>query len=455
MKKLAIILCVMMVSAMVLPFAVSATPFGITQNPAVSMQTTAPTIDGTISSGEWTASAQLNEKTFGYYGTTYQQLTGSGNAYFAYTADGLYVAIDYTDLHDSYSVQVYNDNGDAGEVLMYADPAAKDYHVNSDFGDAVFPTQTSDGKTLDYYVSPGGTFVDHDGVEAPGGTKATYVFRNSLLDLIYTSNTLIPAEGKSDRTDGMYDNSVWNGDVFAVSVDLQKKFANKYAEDTGATGVNVTAPHYTFGVKSDGTVMTAAVLYKPSDEAGTGSIDSSTDISSAVNAKGSITADKLVIEAMIPWTQLASDSTKTAANYGLDFTYDAAEISADGVSHGAAITYYDRYMDEDVGDEDILGRFITTAEVTASGDSGSSTSGFRSGDMGITLNTKGSAATSDTTTAKSGATTTKSANTKKASGNSNGGSSSGAAQTFDAGIAVAVGALAVSAVGIYYSKKRK
>lgn len=450
MKKFAIILSVLMLSAMVLPFAVAASPFHINENPAVSMQTTAPTIDGTISAGEWTASADLNEDTMGYYGTTYQLLTGSGKAYFAYTAEALYVAIDYTDQHHAYYVQTYDEQGNTGKTVVYIDPAAKDFDLYAT--PPVFPTQTGDGQALDYYVKPDGTFIGHDGNPAPEGTSPSIAYKDSTSGLLVTENnvgnTIIPSTGHVEGENGMYDNSYWDGDVFAFSISPNGKLSNE-----------AIAPQYTFGVKADGSVMTAAVIYQKTASEEEKSIAESTDITSTVTAKGSTSADKYVLEAMIPWTQIASDCNKTATNYGISATFDAAEMSADGASHTASITIYDRYMDDEIGEEDIFGRFITTATTNSSGVAGSSSSGTYVGDMGLVLNNKGASAgpasqnnknNNNNSNNNSGTVTTKAASTNKKSG-----SGTSSAQTFDAGIAVAVGALAVSAVGIYYTKKRK
>jgi len=442
MKKTAVILCVLLLCAMVLPFTASAATWYIIDNDPIDMDKKAPTLDGVISADEgWSNKADFNEDTVGYFGLPNQYLSGSGNMYFAYTDEGLYFAMDYTDLGAAYCVKFYDEEGNGTHVAVYADANAANYTAS----DGGFPATTPDGKAVDYYL------VDNYTMNVPDVTFPCAAYWRSSLDQYYTNNTLEYSNDVDYLDQG---NAGWNGDVFVFSIDplglLEEEGFNT------EKGIN-----YAIGVTQTGSLKVAHVMSS-----------SDGDVTDACQGKGVINGNKMTFEIMIPWDLIAEHANTEAGVLGLDHNFTAEELAADGATHRGTVIYYDRFYSDDIGDTDTWGVFALVCALTADGTPGYLTSGFSVKEMGLILkNAAASAPESETendsesqpesgdttssgnggaaTTTKNGSTTTK----PQSSGNKSTGGSS--AQTFDAGIAAAIGALAVSAIGIGYSRKRK
>jgi len=433
----------LLLCSMVLPFTASASTWYINGIDPINMSKTAPTLDGVISADEgWSKEdAVLSEDTVGYFGLPNQYLSGSGNMYFAYTDEGLYFAMDYTDLGAAYCVKFYDEEGNGAYVAVYADANAANYTAS----DGGFPATTPDGKAVDYYL------VDNYTMNVPDVTFPCGAYWRSSLDQYFTNNTL----EYSDDIDYLDQGSAaWSGDVFVLSLDPLGLLESEGFIDE--KGVN-----YAIGVASDGSVKVGLV-----------NSTADTDVSDSCKGKGIIDNNKmhLSLEVMIPWEIIAEGANLKAAEVGLDHSFTAEELAADSVEHRATIIYYDRFFSDDIDDIDTWGRFITVCVETSDGHPGYGTSGDVVKCMALKLKTAEASAPVDSessedsqsesgdttssgnggaTTTKNGSTTTKSQNSGK---KSSGGSS---AQTFDAGIAAAIGALAVSAIGIGYSRKRK
>ena len=174
---------------------------------------------------------------------------------------------------------------------------------------------------------------------------------------------------------------------------------------------------------------------------------------------------------------------------GLSTEATLEEVTAEGALHRATINWQDRFLDEEAEMVDTWGRYITTCRQTAAGTPGHE---LDVASFGLKLQMGGEGSTpvvtdpvvtdpvdtdpstadpadsntdkpadstkpgettkKDDVTTKKPTGTTKPASTKKPTTTTN---KDTATQTFDAGIAVALGALATSALGVVYSKKRK
>lgn len=422
MKKLAIVLCVLMLSAMVLPFTVSATPFHVDANPAFNMPKASPSVDGSISSGEgWSSPVKFNEDTVGYYGGPSSILTGSGNMYFAYDDNGLYFAMEYTDLGAGYCVKVFNyGNNVDGRTIVVADANAGSYKAEA----GAFPTALPNGEPINYYVA--GKDVTPS-LDSTIDYALAYWFSTGEKDV---SNSILACDDEDYISDDGA--AVWNGDVFRLALNP----LNKGAAADAARG-------YAIGIDGSNNVLVAD--------------PNNADISSTCTAKGSIASDGMscVFEVMIPWTQIAAD-------YGVD----EAELKADTATYTASVIYYDRFLDPYVGDNDDCGRYITVNKTgttgTTNGDMGLSFGGQSATVVNVETDTDTQRVVEDSDSAKEDTkdpskdtTTAKPGSTTKAPSKSNNSGSKDSAQTFDAGIAVAVGCMAVSAIGIGYTVKRK
>ena len=455
MKKLAIVLCVVLIAAMVLPLSVSAATWYIKENAPITVSKVAPTIDGTISADEgWSNKAIIDESTLGYFGLPNQLLTGSGEMYFAYSDEGLYFGMTYTELGSAYCVKFYYVDGDTdGEpgnakyMAVYADENAPSYEAEP----GKFPTTTPDGYALDYYR------IDDYTTSAGHGTHplcvywtTSYVWYSGAINNIQTSDAVDEFLNPGDAG--------WNGDVFTLALDPLGQFLSEGF-------LMEKAPRYAVGLFADNT----ARVYLTESTA-------DKDLSDVCKGSCKINGNKMCFEVMIPWDEIVEDYNTFAGVAGLSHTFTKDELIADGATHTAQVAYYDRYYSEEIADVDNWGIYAIVPTTTVDGYPGNSTSGFNIKCHGLTLNmsdpsnsgndttgatdeTSGSSDSNATTTAaggnnssnnKNSATTTKAAGTGGKSGGNN-----SSAQTFDAGIAVAIGALAASGIGIVYSRKRK
>ena len=396
MKKFSAILACVLVLVMTLAMTVSAGPHGVVENDPVTVPTGTPTVDGTVGNNEgWSTAALMNAETCGYFWRQ-NPLTSDGQILFAVDEEGFY----------------------------YAGKITENLHaVNEITGEEVIDTN--------YFIYS----TDEDWIDV-------------------------------DASDPSFHYG-YDGDVFGLLIDplgqmLEYGFTNDYT------------PWYLIGLFEGD----QAKMYRQKVNSG--------DITDQVKVAGHATANGWEFEAMIPWDIIIADIE--AITYG-DVVLTVDQLIADGAQHKVAGMYQDRFMDEEAGEVATWGRFVTVPTSQADGTPGHMGSGDVVQSCGITLNVsnalKGPSA-DDTTTAADGNDTTTAASdggddtevvtdasgnavtdasgnkvtqkvnkttTKKATtGTSTGGN---AAQTFDIGIAVALGALATSGIGFVATKKRK
>ncbi len=404
MKRFSAILATVLVLAMTFAMTVSAGPHGVVENPTISVPTAAPTVDGTVGGNEgWSTAALMNAETCGYFWRQ-NPLTSDGNIFFAVSEEGFYFAAKIT------------------ENL----PA-----VNEITGEEVVDTN--------YFIySTGEDWIDVD----------------------------------ADDPTAHYG---YDGDVFCLMLDPMGAMLD-YGFNSDYT------PWYMVGL-FEGNV---AKMYRQKINKG--------DITDQVKVAGQATANGWEFEAMIPWDVVIKDIEDIT--YG-DVVLTKAELLADGAIHKAAGMYQDRFNDEEAGEVATWGRFITVPTTQADGTPGHAGSGDTVMGCGIVLQVAGAAnnggnnnggdnggnnAGNDTTTAANNGgdateteivevtdekgnvvtdasgnkvtqkVTVKSTTKKATTGTTTGGN---AAQTFDIGIAVALGALATSGIGLVAAKKRK
>ena len=454
MKKSIILLCVVLCLATILPLSASAAAWRIDENPIIVLPNTVPTIDGVINDNEgWSQSGWLNEMSaIGAWNTN--PLTGTIEFNFAYSPEGLYVAAHVVEIGAAYIVRYYDEDGFTAYDAVFADPNAGSYTCTP----GGYPSHTPDGDSIDYYL------VDPATTSAPVG-----IVPKNCFTYTFSGNSFQLASGEDD-IDGEYS---FNGDVIGISIDLLGAW-----EADGFLSNTDYLPQYNFSLFEDGSVKVAR-----------GTSTNNGEITEMCKAAGTQTADGAVFEVMIPWEVIVEDQNDLGAILGLSTEFTIEDVTAPGAVHRASVLWQDRFFDEEAGQVDTWSRWITVCQTTAAG-----TRGYNSAiaSMGLKLQISGGTDTpavtdpvvtdpatpdsadsntpetkpagpnnsdsDDTTstkvpeTTKKGVTTTKPASTKKTTTTTN---KDTATQTFDAGIAVALGALATSALGAVYSKKRK
>lgn len=395
MKKFGLVLSLVLVFAMTLSMAVSAGPNGIVENPPIAVPKVSPTVDGNIDAAEgWSSPAYMNTNTLGYYWST-NPLTMDGTVYFAYDSEGLYFSAN---------------------------------------------------------IVEGLSAIDMNGDDVEGLNQFNY------------------STGSDNLDNGKY---AFNGDVFGLSVDPLGAMLN-----ASFTGNEDYAPIY-FVSLFEGNVAKMA----------RGKVNEG-EITEDVKVAGHTTDNGWTFEAFIPWDIILADVSA--------ITFDEVNVTKDELLESgslvrAAALYQDRFYDEEQGDVATWGRYITVLKELPTGTPGEKSSGDDVKSMGLTLfldntdkytgttgadptkpteppvttapgeqggenggNNNGGAANNGGNGAANnnggnnggGASTTKAANKGAAKGGSS-------AQTFDIGIAVALGALATSGIGFYATKKRK
>ena len=454
MKKLAILLCVVLCAAMMLPLSVSAASWRIDENPVINIPKGTPTIDGNITADEgWSNSGWLNEMSaIGAWSTN--PLTGTIEFNFAYTDAGLYFAANVVEVGSAYMVRYYDADGNTAYDAVFVDPNAGSYTCT----EGGYPSHTTDGDSIDYYL------IDPHTTSAPAG-----VVPKNCFTYTWTGNSFVLASGEDD-----IDNAFsWNGDVIGLSLDLLGAW-----EADGFLSNTDYVPRYDIALFEDGSVKVASEIN-----------GDSRDITVDCQAKGVQTANGATFEVMIPWETIVADQNDLGAVMGLSTEFTVEDVTAEGATHRGAVIWQDRFFDEEAGAADTWSRFITVCSTTAAG-----VPGFNNAvaSMGLKLQMGGEGSTpvvtdpvvtdpvdtdpantnpadsntdkpadstkpgettkKDDVTTKKPTGTTKPASTKKPTTTTN---KDTATQTFDAGIAVALGALATSALGVVYSKKRK
>lgn len=402
MKKLSMLLAAILAFASLLSLSVFADPYEITPNDPVQMPYATPVIDAVIDENEgWSAPALFDNPTVGYF-WAHQTLTTSADLYFAYDDKGIYVAADI---------------------------------VERNFVNA----------------------IDQNGNPAD-----------------YVGNCFIPSTGEDDiNPDGDKNDYGWNGDVFIFAIDPLSQY-----EEMGFMGNSDYTAWYCIGLFEDG----SSRMYRSKVNYG--------EITNQVKLGAKTTEEGWVLEAFIPWEIVCKDAEDLG--FG-DITVSEEDMVKLGATSRATVMYMDRFFDVEGEIVDTWGRYIIVPPYTAAGIAGPSSSGDCVSAYGLTLVNAGSgsdtsADTADTTdtsinteapedtsaapdtaestadsavtekkdtTADKAPVSTKAPTTNKNTATTNKNNTNSSAQTFDAGIAVAIGVLAISAVGIVYIKKRK
>ncbi|MBQ4562484.1 MAG: hypothetical protein IJA55_09175 [Clostridia bacterium] len=412
MKKIiTVLLALLMISIM--SVQIMAGPEGVIENGPIDTPKVSPTVDGNITETEgWSVAASMDYDTLGFFWHV-NPLTFKGTVKFAYDDEYFYYAADLTDgLESVHEI--------TGEVI-------------------------------------------------PAGTN----------EFVYSSGT--------DDIDIKDDGSAfgYNGDVFGMLIDPAGILANN-----GFTGNEDNSPWYMVGL-FEGDV---ARMYREKVNAG--------DITDKVKVAGHKTATGWCLEAGIPWDMIIEDIENIS--YG-DCVIDKAELLSDKSLVRAGAMYHDRFNDPEAGEVATWGCFVTVPSTMADGTPGHMGTGTNVKSLGLNLyleakdqvgedtTASDSTATTDAPATDSGSDTvteetetafvevtddkgnavtdasgnkvtqkvtvkvtskaTAKATTKKATtGTAAGGN---AAQTFDIGIAAAIGSLAVSGIVYKGAKKRK
>ena len=444
MKKAISLLIVLALAATMLSVQVSAATWKIDENPTIELTPSTPTIDGTIDKNEgWSEKAMLDEMTVGYFGLPFQLLTASSELYFATSDEGLYFGANYVDQGAAYCVKFYEYKGDEHitHIRVYADPNTPNYSAEP----GKFPEVTPDGTQLLYYR------IDDYTWSAPDGVLPDAVFWRTSTEVYGGLNTVEPSTDTDYLDQGM---AGWNGDVLGLSLDPLSLFnTNGFEKEV--------APLYCFSLFDDGSVRVARSCSHANGE-----------VTADCKTAGKLTDHGFVIEAFIPWTRIIDDLNTEAQALGFDHTFTKDELTADGALHRAAVTLYDRLYSNELDDVDTCGRYVTACAMTDAGVPGYLSSGITFDAMGLKIKMNAPAgeesesnAESESSAPESGSetsgssgsqvTTSRSAVTTKSAGT--GGKSGGngsSAQTFDAGIAVFVGLLAVSGIAAVYIAKK-
>ncbi len=457
MKKLLAVLCIIMVLA-ALPLSASAVYYDLIENELITLPKAAPEIDGVINDNEgWSTSGWLDYDTHsGAWGTN--PLTGTVEFKLAYTNEGVYLAIVIDEVGAAYMVRYYDADGNTLYDASFMDANAGSYTCTP----GGYPTHTPDGDSIDYYL------LDQHTTSAPAG-----VVPKNCFTYTFSGNSFQACTGEDD-IDEEYG---FNGDTIGFCIDLLGAW-----ENDGFLGNTDYLPMYNLGYFEDGTVRVARSHYNNGD------------ITEQCKTAGTRTESGAVMEVMIPWDIIVEDQNDYGAIFGLSTEFTVEDVTAEGALHRATINWQDRFFDEESEMVDTWGRYITTCRTTAAGTPGHE---LDIASFGLKLQMGGESGsvptdttdttpvdpdpdngddTTDTTpvdsdngtdttkkpddttkkaddTTKKGATTTKTPTTNKT--NTTNKNNNSAAQTFDAGIAVAIGVLAASTVGIVYVKKRK
>lgn len=460
MKKISVIFCIVFLVTLMLPLTAGAEFPMYHDNPDFQLTGKAPTIDGKIDANEgWSNKGTFDEIHTGRF-LAQLPLTSVGEFYFAYDNDGIYFAYTMKEYGGAYTLRLYAPrwNEDAGRDLdecvgsiNYPDANVSSYNENN------YPEMTPDGNAIEGALLP--PDFNTIALKDPSAEHIRCAY--------WTSN-----DGNTNEYCTCEDGSdyAFDGDVFALSFDPLGNFHDVCS----VAGNNDKAPQFNVGIFEGNVVKVRTSRY--SDRELTN-----------VKGAGSINGDTITFEVMIPWDDIVEECNAAAQKIGINHTYIKEEMVAPGTVHRAAITHMDRYNDPDAGYVDDWGRCITVIGMTdlpatedfPDGIMGIVSSGDIIAAMGLKIVIPGGAApTDDTTKAADGgdeseAVTDKdgkvvtdengkvvtqkknSGSTTKAAGTNAKGSGGGSsAQTFDAGIAFALGSLAVSTIGLYYSKKK-
>jgi len=401
MKKLLSVFAVMLVLAMSFSLTVSADAFTVVPNPNTTVPYGTPTMDGTVDSGVYSAVVDLSNTTCGHF-WDHNPMSSQANLYYAFDENGLYVAAEVTEGLEAI------DERDGTDLTGY-----NQFNYSTDFDD------------LD---------ITDDGTNRYG----------------------------------------WNGDVMGIMVD---PFGALIGE--GFIGGSDFSAWYLVGLFEGDN----ARVYR-SQSAADG------EITDQCNAAGYKTANGWNFEVMIPWDIIIEDTDY--ASIGM-VALDKETIVKEGTYLRVGAMYHDRFFDEEQGGLGTWGRYIVVPTTLADGSPGPGGVGENIASYGIELTLGAIKGTTpepeDTTTAGNNETNpndvttapeTEVVDVTDASGNKvtdasgnkvtavvtkapsttkgqNTGATTGqnSTQTLDITIAVALGTLAVSGIGIVASKKRR
>ena len=255
----------------------------------------------------------------------------------------------------------------------------------------------------------------------------------------------------------------WDGDVFVYTLDpLGELVSQGFVSDAGVW--------YCFGIFEGNVVR----CYRTHVNDG--------EVSDVVKSAGAVTDGGWRFEAAIPWETICKDVEDIT--YG-DIAFTPADLAKSGNKISGEMIYYDRVYDAEATERITGSRYATICTTCADGTPGTSATPWmlKCYGMHFMLEAKPSEDTtaSDTTTAGNDTTTaaeqtevvtdnkgnavtddkgnkvtqkvtSKTTTKKAATGTSTGGN---AAQTFDIGVAAAMGALAISGIGFVATKKRR
>ncbi len=257
----------------------------------------------------------------------------------------------------------------------------------------------------------------------------------------------------------------WDGDVFVYTLDPLGEFVNLgFASDVGVW--------YCFGI-FEGNIVRAYRTHVNDGE-----------VSDTVKSAGAVTDGGWRFEAAIPWETICKDVE--AISYG-DIVFTPEDLAKAGNKISGEMIYYDRVYDPEATERITGSRYATICTTCPDGTPGPSATPWMLKCYGMHFMLEAKPVSEDTTTAPDTTTaapdtttvaeqtevvtdnkgnavtdekgnkvtqkvTTKSTTKKATTGTSTGGN---AAQTFDIGVAVAFGALAVSGIGFAATKKRR
>ncbi len=399
MKKFGAIVAAVLMLVTTFAMTVSAGPHGIIENPAITVPNANPVVDGVVNGNEgWSTAALMNAETLGYYWRQ-NPLTSDGNLLFAWSDDGLY-----------YAAKIKEGLSAVNEIT---------------------------------------------GEDVTGINDFIYCTGEDWIDV---------------NADDPSDHYGYDGDVFGLMLDPQGLTKAEYDQMPGGLLGNGFGSDYSAWYLVGLFEGDQAKMYRQKVNSG--------DITDKVKLAGRRTADGWEFEAMIPW-DIIIDDIKAVSFDEVSLTKE--DILKDTGVIRAAGMYQDRFNDEEAGEVATWGRYVTAPTTQFDGTPGNMGSGDTVMALGITLlvdnsgkpevnpgpdsdnNTPDGDQTEVVTDEQGNAVTDASGNkvtqkvnkntTKKATnGSSTGGN---AAQTFDMGIAIAIGALATSGIGIVAAKKRR
>lgn len=469
MKKILLFLLVMCIAATV-PMQVAASSTGIVENPPISMDKSSPVIDGNITDYEgWSSAAEMNYDTLGFFWHV-NPLTMNGTVKFAWDEEYYYYCADIIDGFETVH-EITGDVIEAGTNSFIYSTGEDDIDRKTDgtaFG--------YNGDVFGMLIDPLGLFIENGYVGGDDNTPwylvslfegdAAKMYREKVNARDITDDVKVAGCKTADgwRFEAAIPWDMIIEDVENISygdcvIDKAELFANganiraaamyhdrfydTEAEEVATWGCFVTVPD---------TMLDGLPGYL-----GTGtnvlSLGLSLNIQGGAENKDTedITADD---------TSESSDSTDTTVPVTDDTTTDNG--GKDTVDNGSDDTTTKAPETTIVDVTDDKGNAVTddkgnkvTEKVTVKEEETETAIVEVTDDKGnVVTDSKGNKVTEKVTvkkpvsTTKTGASTTK----KPATGTAMGGD---AAQTFDIGIAIALGALAASGIGVSAAKKKR